>query len=51
MADDDSKPDGKRPGDWHDTLPFPRRWIAYVAIKVIVLVFVAWLALRWQGLV
>ncbi|MCB1483061.1 MAG: hypothetical protein KDJ55_14140 [Rhodobiaceae bacterium] len=41
--------DDKKPEDWHDTLPFPRRWIVYAAIKLVVLALVVWLALKWQG--
>ena len=32
-------------------LPFPRRWIAYIAIKLVVLAAAVYLALRWKGLV
>ena len=35
---------------WHDSLPFPKRWLAYVAIKIVVLALAIWLALRWNGL-
>ena len=50
MSDDKTSHDDK-PEDWHDTLPFPRRWLVYVAIKVAVLLLIVWLALKWQGLV
>lgn len=36
---------------WLDSLPFPRRWLGYIAIKIIVLVIAIYLALRWQGLI
>ena len=35
---------------WHDSLPFPKRWLAYLAIKIVVLALAIWLALRWNGL-
>mgnify|MGYP003345309128 CR=1 FL=1 len=35
---------------WHDSLPFPRHWLGYVVIKLIVLALVIYVALRWQGL-
>ena len=35
---------------WHDSLPFPKRWLASVAIKIVVLALAIWLALRWNGL-
>jgi hypothetical protein len=35
---------------WHDSLPFPKRWLGYIALKIVVLVFALYLALRWNGL-
>lgn len=35
---------------WHDNLPFPKRWLGYIALKVIVLLLVLYVALRYQGL-
>ena len=35
---------------WHDSLPFPKRLLAYIAIKIVVLALAIWLALRWNGL-
>lgn len=35
---------------WHDNLPFPRRWLYYIALKIIVLALAIYLALHWQGL-
>ena len=35
---------------WHNSLPFPRHWLGYVVIKLIVLALVIYVALRWQGL-
>lgn len=40
-------PDGKQP--WTESLPFPRRWLGYIAIKLLVLAMVVYLALRWKG--
>ncbi|MFO1123293.1 MAG: hypothetical protein U1F47_13380 [Hyphomicrobiales bacterium] len=41
-------PDDKK--SWHDSLPFPKHWLAYVALKIIVLALAVWLVLRWNGL-
>ncbi len=35
---------------WKSSLPFPRKWLAYVAIKFIVLAIVIYVALRYYGL-
>lgn len=35
---------------WHDDLPFPKRWIYYIAAKILVLVVLVYVALRWKGL-
>ena len=35
---------------WKSSMPFPRKWIAYVAIKFIVLALVIYVALRYYGL-
>lgn len=36
---------------WHDNLPFPKRWLYYIAVKIIVLAIVLFTALKWQGLI
>ena len=36
---------------WHDSLPFPKRWLGYIALKLIVLALVVYVALRYQGLI
>jgi hypothetical protein len=36
---------------WKTTLPFPRRWLAYLALKVIVLALVVFVALKYYGVV
>lgn len=36
---------------WTDDLPFPKRWLGYIALKVIALVVLVFVALRWKGLV
>ncbi len=36
---------------WHDNLPFPKHWLGYIAIKVIVLALVIYVALKYKGLV
>lgn len=43
-----SEPERK---SWHDNLPFPKRWLCYVAVKIIVLAVVLFAALKWQGLI
>jgi len=35
---------------WHDNLPFPKHWLGYVALKVIVLALAIYVVLRWSGL-
>lgn len=35
---------------WHDNLPFPAHWLGYIAVKVIVLALVVYVALRYKGL-
>ncbi|MGB5212083.1 MAG: hypothetical protein WBN88_00360 [Anderseniella sp.] len=40
-------PDDKK--SWTDTLPFPRRWLGYIAIKLLVVALGVYLALRWKG--
>ncbi len=35
---------------WHDNLPFPKHWLAYIALKIIVLALAVYLVLRWNGL-
>ena len=34
---------------WHDSLPFPRHWLAYIVLKLAVLVLAAILVLRFLG--
>ena len=36
---------------WHDSLPFPKRWLVYIALKLLVLALAVYLALHWKGLV
>ena len=36
---------------WHDNLPCPKHWLAYIAIKIVVLALAVYLALHWKGLV
>jgi len=43
----DKKPAKK---SWHDDLPFPKQWLFYVAVKIIVLVTIVYIILRWQGM-
>lgn len=34
---------------WHDSLPFPKRWLGYIALKLVVLALGIYFALRWKG--
>ena len=43
-------PPENTPRSWHDSLPFPKRWLGYIALKIVVLALAIWLALRWNGL-
>ena len=36
---------------WKTSLPFPRKWLGYVAIKFTVLALVIYIALKYYGLV
>ena len=36
---------------WHDSLPFPKHWLLYIALKLVVLGLAIYLALHWKGLV
>ena len=36
---------------WKSTLPFPRRWLYYIALKFVVLALVVLLALKLYGVV
>jgi hypothetical protein len=40
-------PDKKK--SWHDSVPFPRHWLAYVVLKIAVLVVAVLLVLRIGG--
>lgn len=42
-----TEPDKK---SWHDSLPFPKHWLGYIAIKIVVLALAISLALRWNGI-
>ena len=36
---------------WRDgELPFPRRWLWYVALKILLLAAIAYALLHWKGL-
>lgn len=37
--------------DWRKSLPFPRRWLVYIAIKLILIVVAVFVTLRIYGLV
>ncbi len=36
---------------WHDNLPFPKHWLAYIALKLLILALAVYFALHWKGLV
>ena len=42
MPDDNQK-------SWRDSLPFPKHWLGYVALKIIVLLLAVYVVLRWSG--
>lgn len=42
-----SDPSRKR---WQDSLPFPAHWLGYIALKIIVLLLVVYIALHYKGL-
>ncbi len=42
-------PDDKKTS-WQESLPFPAHWLGYIAIKVIVLALVVYVALKYKGL-
>jgi len=53
MTDDPKKsePQGDEPGHtWHDDTPFPKRWIGYVVLKVLILIIAVVVGLWWYGL-
>jgi hypothetical protein len=35
---------------WHDSLPFPKRWLGYIALKLIVLALAVYVVLKYNGL-
>ena len=37
--------------DWRASLPFPAHWLAYIAIKLVVLALVTLIALHYFGLI
>jgi len=39
-----------RKKSWKDSLPFPRHWLAYVVLKIAVVVIAVLLALYFNGL-
>jgi hypothetical protein len=43
-------PPDNKPKDWRAALPFPAHWLAYIAIKLVVLALVAFIALKYYGL-
>ena len=40
----------ERQKSWLDTLPFPKRWLVYIAIKLCVLALAVLFALNYYGL-
>jgi hypothetical protein len=44
MTDDPKK-------SWHDSLPFPKHWLAYVMLKIAVVVFALFLLYHFTGAV
>jgi hypothetical protein len=44
---DDMNDDKK---SWHDSLPFPKRWLGYIVLKIIVLALAIYVVLKYNGL-
>jgi hypothetical protein len=42
-------PEPRKKKSWHDSLPFPRHWLAYIVLKLAVIVLAAVLVLRYWG--
>jgi hypothetical protein len=42
-------PEPRNKRSWHKSLPFPRHWLAYIVLKLAVLVLAAILVLRFMG--
>lgn len=42
--------DDKQP-EWQSSLPFPRRWLLYIAIKLAILAIAVLITLRIYGLI
>jgi hypothetical protein len=38
-------------GDWLKDLPFPRRWLYYLVVKIIIVALAVWVSLRSVGYV
>jgi hypothetical protein len=38
-----------RKRSWHESLPFPRHWLAYIVIKLAVVCLAIYLVLRYLG--
>lgn len=43
MSNDNNK-------SWYDSLPFPKRWLGYIALKLIVLALAIYVVLKYNGL-
>jgi hypothetical protein len=44
-------PPDNRERNWRDSLPFPAHWLAYIALKLLVLALAAFFALTYYGLI
>jgi hypothetical protein len=42
-------PEPRRKRSWRDSLPFPRHWLAYVVLKLVVIALAVYLVLRFMG--
>jgi hypothetical protein len=42
-------PEPRSKKSWHNSLPFPRHWLAYIVLKLAMLVLAAVLVLRFMG--
>lgn len=50
MTDEPKQKKPEQP-EWQSSLPFPRRWLVYIAIKLVLLAAAVLLTLRLYGLI
>jgi hypothetical protein len=47
----DPTPDPHKRRSWHDSVPFPRHWRAYIALKLAVLALAVYFVLYFMGFI